>query len=323
MRLKLIRGATLAEAMDELRRVLGPDVLILSTRTLPGNRGVEIAAALEDPEPPPEPIGPLETAPAPAVNGHAEVDPALLAPLLAHGIPIGLAEQLGSAASIQQALVRHFRFLPLLTDAPLLVAGTPGAGKTLLIAKLATALRLEGTAPLVITADGNRAGAAEQLAAFTRILGLDLVVASHPGTLAKALERRRQGAPTLIDGPGLDPREPEQLELLRSLIEVVGAAPALVLPAGLDVAEAAELGEAFAMAGADRLVATRLDLVRRLGGVIAAAEAGDFAFGGFGHGPSPADPIETADPEKLARRLHEPPRRDNGVPKSSRDKAAA
>ena len=84
------------------------------------------------------------------------------------------------------------------TARPLLLAGPPGAGKTLTVARLATR-HGDGAAqkPLVVTADGKRAGAAEQLAAFTRLLGLSLMVASHPVTLAPSAGppgRRRAGA---------------------------------------------------------------------------------------------------------------------------------
>ena len=40
--------------------------------------------------------------------------------------------------------------------------------------------------PLVITTDGKRAGAAEELAAFTRILGIPLLIANHPVGLERA-----------------------------------------------------------------------------------------------------------------------------------------
>ncbi len=98
-----------------------------------------------------------------------------------------------------------------------------------------------GIAPLVITADGQRAGAAEQLAAFTRLLGLNLIVASHPVTLARALAHRQDGAPVLIDAPGTDPFDAAQRQMIADLAASVGATMALVLPAGLHPDEAAEL----------------------------------------------------------------------------------
>ena len=68
----------------------------------------------------------------------------------------------------------------------MILLGPPGAGKTLTAAKLAARLCLAGHRPMVITADGRRAGAVEQLAAFTRLLDLDLMVAPHPATVARA-----------------------------------------------------------------------------------------------------------------------------------------
>ncbi len=53
---------------------------------------------------------------------------------------------------------------------------------------------MAGVAPMVITADGKRAGATEQLAAFTKLLGISLIVACHPVTLGRALTRRQDTA---------------------------------------------------------------------------------------------------------------------------------
>ncbi len=56
---------------------------------------------------------------------------------------------------------------------------------------------------MVITADGKRAGATEQLAAFTKLLGISLVVASHPVILGSAMFQRQLAVPVLIDTPRL------------------------------------------------------------------------------------------------------------------------
>jgi flagellar biosynthesis protein FlhF len=76
----------------------------------------------------------------------------------------------------------------------------------------------------------------------------------------------------------------------------------LVLPAGLDPAEAIEMAHAYAAAGANLLVATRLDLARRLGGVLAAAGAG-LALTEAGVGPGAADGMLPITPAWLAARL--------------------
>ncbi|MGE4044429.1 MAG: GTP-binding protein [Acetobacteraceae bacterium] len=288
MRLKLFRAATTVEAMARIRTELGDDALILGSRRVDG--GVELTAALEVPEPPPSP---------------PPVDPARQELLTYHAIPSGLHSVLEQGA-LDSALSRALSFtnLPLAPgEQPLLLTGPPGAGKTLTAARLATRLVLGGGSPMIVTADGKRAGAAEQLAAFTKLLGLTLVAASHPVTLSRALTRRQDCAPVLIDAPGIDPFDAAQADELRAMATSANAAVALVLPAGLDPAEAADLAVAFAETGASLLIVTRLDLVRRLGGLFAAATAARLPLTEGGIGPGAADGMTPLTPQALAARL--------------------
>ena len=294
MRLKLFRAATMAEAMARLRAELGAEAIILATRRVAG--GVELTAALEPED------EPVLIPPTPPADGGPNTHAAC--PLRAHNLPAALAARL-SGGSLEDALTQILRFAPLPAGVPrpLLLAGPPGAGKTLTCAKLAARCVLSGAAPLVVTADGQRAGAAEQLAAFTRLLGLTLAVATGPGTLAKSLMRRAAGAPVLIDTASCDPFDPGQAEALRSLATVAEADIALVLPAGLDPHEAADLARAFAALGARHLVPTRIDTARRLGSVLAAAASAPLALGEAGTGPGAADGLTTLSPASLAERL--------------------
>ncbi|HUB11645.1 MAG TPA: GTP-binding protein [Acetobacteraceae bacterium] len=272
--------------MAQLRADLGPDALILGSRRVAG--GVEITAALE----PEEPAAQLP-------------DPARLAALHYHAVPAHLHPALQSGP-LDAALATTLCFASLaLTESapPLLFCGPPGAGKTLSVARLATRLVLAGTTPAVITTDGKRAGATEQLAAFTKLLGINLTVACHPLTLGRVLARRGGAAPILIDAPGCDPFDPEQTEELATLATTAAATLVLVLPGGVDPAEASDLAAAFATVGATALVATRLDLTRRLGGVLAAADAGHLALTEAGIGPGAADGLVPLTPALLAERL--------------------
>lgn len=290
MRLRLFRAPRMAEAMAQVRATLGEEAVILATRRIAG--GVEVTAALDAAaaaEPwqiPPEP-------PLPATAG----------PLARHNLPAALAARL-AIGPLEQALEATLGFaaLPDPAAAPLLLAGPPGAGKTLSCAKLAARAVLAGSAPLVVTADGARAGAAEQLAAFTRVLGLSLTVAPRPASLAKVVARRQPGQAVLIDSAGCDPFDPGQAAALLDVARVAGAVLLLVLPAGLDPAEAAETARAFRALGARHLLPTRLDVARRLGGVLAAAAAG-LALTEAGLGQDPAGDLEPIDPAWLAARL--------------------
>ena len=294
MRLKLYSAATVALAMAQVRAELGVEALILGTRRTSG--GVEVTAALER-EPPPSPS--------------MTADPAREATLRWHGLPQALIQALTQKlmnGPLEAALagVLAFRPLGLAPGAPpLLLAGPPGAGKTLTVARLATRLVLAGQAPLVISADAQRAGAAEQLAAFTRVLGLTLIVAHDAMTLARALTRRENGAPVLIDTAGIDPFAAMAQAGLAGLAAAASGRVALVLPAGLDAAEAADTAAAFKAAGAEALVATRLDTARRLGGVLAAAAILPLAEAGVA--ADVADGLVAATPELLAARLSNVP----------------
>ena len=289
MRLKLYRAPTVTAAIAQVRRELGADALILSPRRV--SDGVEVTAALEAEAeaPPPTPLPPAS-------------------PLAWHGVAPSLLARL-EAGSLPDTLAAAFTFgaLPLTCDtAPLLLTGPPGAGKTLTVARLATRLTLQGTPPLVVTADGRRAGAAEQLAAFTRVLGLPLLVADEPVALSRALARRQDGAPVLIDTPGLNPFDAAEREELAGLAAAAAATPVLVLPAGLDPAEAADLAAAFAAFGTTLLIMTRIDLARRLGGVLSAAATGH-VMTEAGVGPGAADGLRPLTAAWLAERLQAAP----------------
>ena len=167
---------------------------------------------------------------------------------------------------------------------------------------------LSGQTPLVVSADGRRAGAAEELAAYTRLLGIDLIVAHTPATIARALSRRPPGAPVLIDTAGINPFDPAQMRLMAELVANAAAAPVMVLAAGQDPLEAMEQAEAFAaMAAVHHLVPTRLDMARRLGGVIAAAHAGGMMLSEAGTGPGATDGLTRLTPALLADWLSRTP----------------
>ncbi|HEX3350812.1 MAG TPA: GTP-binding protein [Acetobacteraceae bacterium] len=298
MRLKLYRAPGIAEALVHVRRELGAEAIILRTRRV--SEGVEVTAAIEEESPEP---------PFPATDARAG-DDARDAALAWHGVPLGVAGKL-AAGPLPFALSIAYRFGALdfgQAAPPVAFIGPPGAGKTLTVARLATRLVLAGRMPLVVTADGKRAGATEQLAAFTRLLGLNLLVASAPPAIGRALARRSEGAPVLIDMPGIDVFDRAQSEDLAALISAAGACSAAVLPGGLDPAEAAEISSAFRELGAGDLVATRLDVTRRLGSTLAAASAG-LALTEAGIGPGAADGLVRLTPEYLAARLLHIPER--------------
>jgi flagellar biosynthesis protein FlhF len=288
MRLRTVQAARMADAIAVLRAEFGAEAVILSTRRVAG--GVEVTAG-HDADDEPQVIAP-------------DAPPAARLPetLRRHNLPAALGARL-AAAPLAEALRRALRFEALPQDGTLLLLGPPGAGKTLSCAKLATRLVLAGTPPLLVTADGRRAGAAEQLAAFARVLGLPLAVAATPGSLAKALARRAEGQPAIVDMPGCDPFEEASLRRQEALNDAARGSAVLVLPAGLDAEEAEEAACVFRNLGCRHLLPTRLDAARRWGGVLAAASAAELALTEGGTGQDVATGLTPLSPEWLAQRL--------------------
>lgn len=309
MRLKSYNANSMAEAMALVRAELGDDAIIVSTQRAAGGKGVRITAALEEQD--------AEDAIAEMLAGGNEdsCTETVRDSFEQHGLPQRLLERLLNAArtsglsdptlACASALEAGFAFAPLPDHGaprPFMMVGPPGVGKSIAVAKLAARSVLKQRHVGVITADGMRAGAVEQLAAFTRILQIDLVTARGPETLQRAVDDAMdQFDVVFIDSPGINPFKQRDLEFLQTLTEAADVEPILVMAAGGDAIEAAEIGEAFGSIGATRLFATRLDMTRRMGAVLAAADAAQLMFCDVSVSPHVAQGLCPVSPIALAR----------------------
>ncbi|MBI3451703.1 MAG: GTPase [Rhodospirillales bacterium] len=311
MRLKTFAAPTVADAMRQIRAELGEDAVILSTENRGG--GVRITAALDPPVAPPAPIAdvrqPQRWRPPPI-----DASDQLPGALSFHGIPPALAARLDPGPSslapealLAARLAETFRFAPLaarLLNNPVMLVGPPGAGKTLAVAKLAARAVIARRPVRVATADTNRAGSIDQLAALCRVMNLRLSVADEPAALARfARQETEPAALTLIDTAGVNPFVGKEAARLAGQIVATQADPVLVIAAGGDAQESIDMAAAFAAIGCARLLVTRLDGARRLGGVLAAAEAGNFSLGEASATPNVAHGLETLNADGLARRI--------------------
>ena len=238
----------------------------------------------------------------------------LMATLLDHGTPQRLAHAIieaGQAAGgttpiriLADGLTARFSFrtpAEIWSDKPLMLVGPHGSGKTLMLAKLAARSVLRGLRPVVVTTDVVRAGAVDQLAAFTRIMDLPLLTADGPEELYEKIQDIGQNAQQiLIDTGGLNPYSPDETELLGDLIQAARAEAVLVLPAGSDALESAIVATAFRTLGARHLIATRLDAARRYGSLLAAADQGRLSFSYISQSTTVAAGIREASAALLA-----------------------
>ena len=311
MRLKTYSAPNMVEAMEMIRAELGEEAIIVSTQRGSGGQGVRITAALEEP---PQADADIRQ----ALRGKDALSESLLRvkeALVYHGVPDRLVEKLvgvaknlddeGPVMACAAALDSVFAFAPLpevSSPRPFILVGPPGSGKSLTLAKLAARARLAGRRVQVISADAVRAGAIDQLKAFTAILEIELHRVRGATGLAKLLADLDGKADlTFIDSPGLNPFSPPDMAYLKSLCACAEMEPILVLGAGGDPVESWDIARAFAEVGATRLVATRMDMTRRLGGTLAAAEAGQLMFSDVTINPHVADGLCPITPISLAR----------------------
>ncbi len=328
MRLKAYLAPTAEEAIRQIQRELGDDALVVATET--DGAGVRVVVAIESGPEIPEPVfapqlvedEPEEDRlPVPRFGrGAPPPESDALARVLAfHAVPPMLAARLQEGGSLgrhapndsvsltlARRLAGSFRFAPLggrAAHTPLLLVGPPASGKTLAVAKIAAQAALEGMAVRIVSTDRSSAGGVPALSAFAQILGVPFDVAERPEDLQRFALGNLRGSILLVDTAAANPNNPADMATLARLCVAIGGEPVLALPAGLDVAESADTAEAFAKAGCTRLIPTRLDVARRMGGLMAAAAAGTYAFAEASVSGSPADPLEQLDAERFARIL--------------------
>jgi flagellar biosynthesis protein FlhF len=311
MRLKTYTAESMARAMDLVRRELGDDAIIVATQSMRNGQAVRVTAAID------EEMG-LGTAPV-FERGEVARPPARAAvlgdALAFHGVGQPLAERLLTAAghfasetatvALGGALDEAFLFQPIserLQTRPLMLIGPPGVGKTIACAKLMMRALRCGRAVRAISTDTKRAGGIEQLQAFCQILKIDLAAAATAEALIDAAGSEMTPL-RIIDTAGVNPFNGDEVRVLGERIAAIAAEPVLVLAAGGDAAESADVAEAFVRLGVRRVLCTRLDVARRLGGLLAAADAGGFAFSDVSISPQVAEGLAAINPVALARLL--------------------
>lgn len=299
----------MSEAMRQVKAALGDEAIIVSTKQMPGG-SVRITAAVEQMNPEPENI--LHSLKKDEDGFDEDTILELITDtLLKHRVPASVSDRIISAAgplaggnpqkTLAAALEKTFAFKELhgKKHKPLVLVGPPGAGKTLMTAKLAAEAVLNGLRPAVITTDIARAGGIEQLQAFLDILSLPLQQAEDAKTLRAELEKAHKAPQVIVDTGGLNPFDPKEMKELARLLAVGDTDPVLVLPAGTDAEESAEIAMTFSILGVKKIIPTRLDFTRRMGGILSAADKAGMAFTAGSHTPQVANGILALTPDSL------------------------
>lgn len=325
----------MTEAMRMVRESLGEDAIIVDTHEENGGRLVHVTAAVEQDRldslsgSPAFEVGRGDSARHGQVSRdwlqyddeeeQSAVVETITDTLLHHGVPEDITDRIVSCATVMAleqphialiaALEHVFSFRPLSSAAPVsaggvarrpvLLVGPPGAGKTLAAAKIAARGALAGQDLSVMTMDTVRAGGVEQLSAFTTLLNIPLVRVRNPGELSGALIKAHDSSQIVVDTAGVNPFSAQDLRRLEDVIGSVPCDPVLVLPAGVDAEESGDIARLFASIGVRRLLPSRLDVARRLGGLLQAAYQGGMAFTEASCAPQVAEGLVTLGPEVL------------------------
>ncbi len=249
-------------------------------------------------------------------NEHKGIGEEITDTLLRHGVTEDVMDNILSCATIVgletpgialMAAIEHlFEFKPLPTKGhpkAIMMIGAPGAGKTLAAAKLAARGAMNGLRLGVVTCDTVRAGGVAQLESFTRLLNVDLKTASSPKDLQYILNDLSGVEQVIIDTAAINPFDKKDVRSLARLIGVGGVEPYAVMPGGMDAEESAEMARIFASIGVESLIPTRIDMARRLGGILSAAHQGALSISDASNTPKVADGLMDMSPKSLSRRL--------------------
>lgn len=316
MRIKTYSGRTTDLIMKQIREELGPDAIILRSYSLNSGKSARVTVAFEGVRSV-IPVAPTDLDNrAPRSNERVEAVLSEVRDLCDfHGCTATLTDkltlvagdcgagELGAALSI--ALDGCFRFVPagLHDPSPIMLVGPAGAGKTVIAAKIAAEYRLHQGKVKLITTDTLKAAAVDQIRHFANLMHVDISVAATPDDLLLQLDNDLDGGMLIVDTAAVNPHDLSEMNVLGKSTEDTELEPVLVLPAAMDGEECADVCLAFRNIGVSRVIISRMDVCRRVGGMLGAIERTGLKIAGFGASPYIADLLETATATELARRM--------------------
>lgn len=184
--------------------------------------------------------------------------------------------------------------------------GPTGVGKTTTISKLAARYVLKHGADglALVTTDGYRIAAYEQLRTVGRILGVTVRVVDENNTLDRTLKTLRGKRLVLIDTAGLNVRDPNlqmQVNLLASTQARIRRF--LVLPTTSQARVLIDTYEAYREAGLNGCILTKLDEAMHLGEVLGLVLEKRLPVSYLTNGQKIPDDVQLASPTSILARF--------------------
>ncbi len=312
MRIKKFVDEDMIRLMRRVREELGPEAIIVSTSQTEDGRSELVAAAETD-----EiefSSGGETTIYAAAYSdnlirerlAYHEADAAVQAHLLALcREEAATGRQKDDVRILTAVFNRLFSSCDLLdlSNPVKVFTGIQGSGKTTALVKTAVLAHHQGIGCTLVSADGVRAGANEQLKSLAAVLAADLHMAREPEQLAAVVAQANKNRLVLVDTPGINPFVESQRKRLAALLNAAGGEAVMTLDAGYNACDAGEAAALFAALGVSCLLPTKLDLCRRIGGVLTAAFKGGFRLGRASVSANMTNALSEFDGPSLARLL--------------------
>ncbi len=375
MRLKSFYSSSVQEAMQQARRELGQDALLLDTRTAPaharhlgqyevvfalgeGTGGAPAPGASQTSEVPVPPVSTVSSTDTSqlssdletlrremerlnesvarsrvlsAVVGGALADPdlaRLYAELTAVDVATDVAQELvadcaralsaanttrARATLLQGVAADKLRSILRVTtphhspdrQKAIAFVGPTGSGKTSSLVKLAARFGLRSRSPMhIVSYDGLRIAASEQLRALAAILGASFHLVDNPESLLQTAHQRQSRGWIWIDTPGTGPQETDVAdEIAVALRKQNGVEIYLVLSATMKSADLRAAVERHARCQPDKVIFTHVDETETYGGLISVAAWLGKPIAFFGTGQRIPEDLESASADRIINRI--------------------
>jgi flagellar biosynthesis protein FlhF len=311
MRIKTYIATTNSEAIKLVCEDLGDNAIIISSGNTDDGNSVRIDAAVDLASTSEIEITLEEEY---EQGSDLNIEETVKQALVFHGVPPRLTKQLSNSAAkagaqnptlaLAAAFETLFEFSILRTDifkSPLMLVGPPGSGKTIVAAKLCNQAKLKNCTIKAISCDTQRVGGVEHFKALTNHLGIDLITASKVDDLKSHINLNVTTQMQIIDTTATNPYNEFEMVNLHQRIKASEAEPILVLAAGYDPMEVADIARLYRELGVKRFIATKMDIVRRAGSILAAADSASLALCDVSISAKVTDGLKPISPISLAR----------------------
>jgi flagellar biosynthesis protein FlhF len=183
--------------------------------------------------------------------------------------------------------------------------GTTGVGKTTTLAKLAAHFAIDQNKDVaLITFDDLRIAAIDQIKACANIIGIPLEVASNSSDLKKHIKRLRQKDLILIDTPGINQKNSDQIMELQGYFKKLNTIETqLVLSATTKERDLLDTVKRFENMGINRLTFTRIDESNTVGNLLNVLIRTTIPFSYLADGQQIPNAIQDASIEELTTLL--------------------